>query len=66
MVDFLRELLIFNPELRPSAKACLKNSMFDVIRKENLEEDADIKVSLGLDEMDVFDYEECIDNLPIE
>ena len=35
------------------------------MRVKNLEENADIKVKLELDELDLFDYEECVDTLKI-
>jgi len=66
MVALLKELLTFNPLKRPAAKESLKNPMFDSIRMENLEADADMSVVLELDDMEIFDYEECVDKLPIE
>ena len=33
------------------------------MRVKSLEEDADIRIKLELDELDLFDYTECVDNL---
>jgi serine/threonine protein kinase len=66
IVELLKQMLIFNPLKRPSAKECLNSSIFDSLRVKALEQDADIKVKLELDLLDLFDYEECVDTLPIE
>ena len=62
----LKQLLTFNPKLRPSAKECLRNNIFDSLRVKSLEENADVNIELELDDLDMFDYEECIDHLPLE
>lgn len=66
LIDLLKTLLTFSPDMRPTAKDCLKNPIFDSLRVKTLEESADFKLKLELDEMDLFDYEECVDNLTIE
>lgn len=66
LVEFLKKLLIFNPKKRPSAKECLENSIFENLRVKQLEQDADIKITLELDDLDLFDYEECTDNLQVD
>lgn len=65
LVLFLKKILTFNPLMRPSAKECLANPIFDSLRVKALEDAADIKIKMEMDDLDMFDYEECIDHLPI-
>ena len=52
-------MLEFNPWFRKSPKELLKMKVFDQIRKESMEVDAPFKITLEIDQDDVFDYEEC-------
>lgn len=49
LVTLLKQMLIFNPQKRPSAKECIANSIFDSLRVKALEQDADFTVKLQLD-----------------
>jgi hypothetical protein len=62
----MKQLLTFNPVKRASAKDLLNSDIFSTMRVKTLEEDADVRIQLELDDLDLFDYEECVDHLPIE
>jgi hypothetical protein len=50
-------MLKFNPTTRFSAEECLKNPIFNSIRRPALEKSAPWKIYLGCDIKDAFDYE---------
>ena len=58
-------MLKFNPTTRFSAGECLKNPIFDSIRRPALEKSAPWKIYLGCDKMDAFDYETLTDNVMV-
>jgi hypothetical protein len=49
-------MMKFDPTQRFSAEECLKNPIFDSIRRPELEKRAPWKIYLGCDMLDAFDY----------
>ena len=52
-------MIEFNPYFRPCASEALYSDIFESIRDQSLEKSAGIKISLGVDHDDAFDYETC-------
>jgi serine/threonine protein kinase len=62
LLSLLESMLSFNPETRLSAEECLKNPIFDTIRRPELERNAPWRIYLGCDKLDSFDYESYTDS----
>ena len=59
MLEILDDMLQFNPHFRSKAGDLLKHSLFDSIRRPELEQPAPFKIKLEVDAPGVFDYESC-------
>ena len=49
LLDLLKQMLTFNPYLRPSAKELLQNPYFDEVREKSLEDHKPLKLLLDVD-----------------
>lgn len=59
MIKLLKEMLQFNPSMRPTAKECLQSPIFDQIRVPGLEQAAPFKINIEVDRNELkFDYDE--------
>ena len=56
LVKLVLGMLEYNPFFRPTAKECLKSSVFDEIRVNALEKDATQKIEILSDEILPIDY----------
>ena len=57
MIDLLMGMLTFNPYFRMSASECLKSTLFEKIRIDELETNVPSQVVLDGFEIGTFDYE---------
>ena len=62
MIKLLRGLLEFNPLMRLTAKDALKSKVFDDIRCPQIEVGSYKKIKQEINEVDSFDYEDCLYN----
>jgi serine/threonine protein kinase len=58
ITKIVKKLLSFNPSDRASARACLKDPIFDDIRNKNIEKSPQFTISTSVDEGDFQDDEE--------
>ena len=52
-------MIEFNPYFRPCASEALYSEIFESIRDATIEKSAGVKINLGVDHDDAFDYETC-------
>ena len=59
LLELLENMLQINPYQRWSPAECLAQPIFDEIRREVLEKAPQAKISLGVDQDDSYNYEQC-------
>ena len=66
MRECLKGMVAFSPDKRLEAKDILRFSLFDEIRSPEQEQEAEASIYMPFEQDDCYDYEEFVDNVPIE